>query len=81
MFIYVPDHVEVHGNERADSLASSQSHWQAGTMGQADIMNSIRNTVRIRDSGDKLESTPLAQLIDFGVIRGDVKNTCYLRHS
>lgn len=59
----------------------AQLHWQAGTTGQTDIMNAIRNTGRIRDSGDKLESTPLAQLIDFGVIWGDVKKKCYLRHS
>lgn len=63
----------VKGNEIADSLASIGVVAGSKALNHADVLN----TGRTGNSGSKLDSTFLAQLLELGVILGVARNTCH----
>lgn len=59
-FIFVPYHVNVKGNEKADSLASTATVAGGRVMDQTDVLNVIKYTGRAENSEGKLDSTSLS---------------------
>jgi ribonuclease HI len=65
-FIFVPGHMGVVGNERADRLAGSATISEGQPMDRSDILNTLREVGR-KDDFQLSKSTSLARLQESGV--------------
>ena len=73
-FIFVPGHVGVCGNERADKLAGLATVSEGLPMDRADILNNIRDIGRARDFGDTSKSSSLPRMYELEIKKGIAKN-------
>jgi hypothetical protein len=79
LLIYVPGHVGVGGNERADRLASSATIADGQTMDRDAIANVLRELCRVVDFKGS-ESALLVRMIELGVKIGTARNEKYTRN-
>ena len=77
IFIFVPGHAGVRGNERADRLAAEAVVGNGQAMDRADVMSALREVGRINEERDVCESVTMDRLQEHHVERGVARHECF----
>ena len=76
-FIFVPGHVGVKGDEKADQLAATATVGSGRAMDRSDVLNALREVGRANDSVSEDESTSLTRMLEHQVKRGKARHERY----
>ena len=80
VFIFVPGHAGVKGNERADKLAGMATLSEGVSMDRADIINALSDSARLKDLQEN-KSQSLSRLREMGVKIGTARNEKFNKYT
>jgi len=79
VFIFVPDHAGVRGNERADFSAKVADVGEGRSMNSADIVSAIKNAGHVSDFTGESETAALTRMLEIEVKQGVARKDRFVK--